>query len=439
MRRLALCIVLAGCPSSDEVPSDPPATRDAVATTSAPATTTGETMTAAEPAPSAPASDVAALAASSNALAADLYRGLRARKGNLALSPGSIGLALGMTYLGARDETAKEIRAALHLSLDAAALGRGYAALLGAWRQAASAEPQLELEIANRLFAHQALAIEAPFADLTQRAFGAPVERLDFAAQPEPSRVHINGWVSERTRNRIEDLLPPQSIVADTRLVLVNAVYFKGAWLSPFIESATEPRPFHAPDGEVQVPTMLRVGSYRYAETDDAQLLELPYAGDRIGMTIVLPKKRDGLASIEASLDGDTLKGWFAAGAFQRVSVALPRFKIEPGESVRLRELLEQLGIQRAFQRLDAQFTGISVPKTPEDNLYITEVFHQAFVEVNEKGTEAAAATAVPMARAGGAPPRDEPKQFKADHPFLFVIQDAQIDMTLFIGRVEKP
>jgi serpin B len=379
------------------------------------------------------------LATSNNALAADLWAGLGGEPGNLAMSPASISLALGMVLTGAREETAEQMRSVMHLSLAGRDLERAYATLIYAWLSAPKEHNGLELRLANRVFTDNKFDVEPPFVAAVEQGFGAPLEQLDFG-QYEACRAHINGWVEAQTRERIRDLLPPNSIDALTRMALVNALYFRAKWRHPFDKLWTEDASFHAPSGERQVAMMQTGGHYAYGETAELQLLTLPYEDRRFAMTIALPKQRDGLAAAEATLSAGTLDSWLAAMTSQRVSIKLPKCRIDPPSSLSLRAVLKGLGMQEAFERFEARFTGIAVPATPADNLYIGAVFHKCFVAIDEAGTEAAAATAV-MAPVGGAAPREaeKPKQFVADHPFLFVIHDVATGMVAFLGRVVDP
>jgi serpin B len=386
-----------------------------------------------------PASDIQALARSHNALGTDLW-GAIAQKGNLAISPASIGLALGMTSLGARGETAAQMNKTMHVTLEPAAYQKANASVLRAWLTSGTGE--LELRVANRIFVEKTLKVEEPFLKATRDGFGAPAEPLDFAKSAQPSRKHINDWVAKQTKDKIEDLLPPDGVSADTRMVLTNALYFKGQWSSPFNENATSPKPFYA-DGarKITVPTMARLGRYPYRRAGDVEVVDLGYAGGRFAMSVVLPLKRDGLAAVEKTLSAATIARWTLRDTpAAEVRVELPKFKIEaPDPAISLGAALQKLGMTLAFDRQKADFTGIHQFQTPADRLLISQVFHKAFVEVNEKGTEAAAATAVSMARAGAAPSADEPKAFIVDHPFLFLLHDRDSGVVLFLGRVTEP
>jgi serpin B len=268
--------------------------------------------------------------------------------------------------------------------------------------------------------------------------FGASLEALDFRTAPDAARATINAWVEAHTQRRIRDLLPGGAITPDTRLALVNALYFLADWATPFERAATSSAPFHvSPATRKDVPTMRRMARYRVARGEGVRMLEMPYAGQEVAMLIVLPEERDGLSSVERALSGDTLAAWRGALQSQHVDLTLPRFQVDPPSALALGGPLVSLGMGVAFDRERADFTGIASPPDPDERLCIAEVFHKAFVKVDEKGTEAAAATAVLMMRGGAAPPPSMP--FRAEHPFLFVIVDQSTGLVLFVGRVVDP
>jgi serpin B len=379
--------------------------------------------------------EAAPLATASNAFGFDLWSRVRATPGNLVISPASISTALAMTWGGAKGPTSAEMKKALRLDLDPDAAMIGWGKLATALQDRSRS---LQLRIANRLFGEQSYQFEAAYLEKTRAAYGAPLEPLDFVKAPEPSRAHINKWVEDQTEQRIKDLLPPRSIVADTRLVLVNAIYFLADWQDQFEKQQTTQQPFTIAPGRTQ-PAMLmrRRGAYRMARADGVAVLELPYAGGDAAMLVVLPDRVDGLPAVEKALDAARLTAWTQALADQQVQVWLPRFVVDPPAAMELAKPLKALGMARAFDRARADFTAIANPPRPEDRLYVGAVFHKAFVKVDEKGTEAAAATAVVMPRATGmAPPVPE---FKADHPFLFFIVDKASGLVLFMGRVAEP
>jgi serpin B len=384
-----------------------------------------------------PAGELKALAAGNNAFAIDLYARARSRKGNLALSPFSISTALTMTWGGARGETAAQMKKVLHAdgtperAADAAGkLIAGYAA----------ADQKVTLRVANRLFGEKSYAFDPGYVERTRAAFGAPLEPLDFKGAAEAARQHINAWVAGETRNRITDLIPPDGVNAMTRLVLANAIYFLGDWMQPFAKEATAPAPFWTSKSDQKdVPTMRQSASLRFAAAGGAKVVELPYQGGDLAMTFVLPDARDGLDAVEAGLTHAVLDGWTGALAFKQVDVWIPRIEINPTEPLSLGSILAAMGMPLAFDEGKADFTGIANPASPADRLFISRAFHKAFVKVDEKGTEAAAASAVVMQPESAHFPAEPPMEFHADHPFLFFLRDLRSGMILFMGRVNDP
>ncbi len=436
---VALTLLACG-PGTPATPAKPaPAKTDSKATP--PATPTTPTMNdplpeISEPAaPQVPPADPqtgAAVATSINAFAIDLHHALAGRPGNLFVSPASIAIAFAMTHAGARGETEQEIAKVFHFGSDAAKTREGFAAALAGW---SAPQDNLELAVANRLFGEKTVKFEPAFVDLTRTVFGAPLEPTDFKNAAEPARVHINGWIAKQTHDRIKDLLPPAGVDASTRLVLVNAVYFKAGWRSPFTEGLTASADFHGASGKQTVKMMERTDHFGIKVVADAKLkvLEIPYTST-FSFVVVLPDANDGLAAVEKALTAETLAAWTSDLRDERVAVKLPRFKIEPGEGLRLSGILAQLGLRTAFGPT-ADFTGIA---PAADQIVLSEAFHKAFVAVDEKGTEAAAATAVVM-RAGAGMPTGEPLAFTADHPFLFMIRDTRSGAILFMGRLSDP
>jgi serpin B len=375
----------------------------------------------------------AAFAASTRGLAAALFRELPA-SGNLAVSPVSLSMALGMTYAGARGETASEMAAAMRFGDDPEGLHRAAHAQLARWEGVDG----LTVRAANRLYPKRALQLAPPFVALTRDAYLAAPEPLDFGAS-EAARQTINAWVSERTEARIEDLIPAGALTSDTSLVLVNALYFLGTWAQAFDEEATRPRPFfRSPEDPVDTPTMTRtLEDVAFAQVPGARLVALPYADPTFDMVLVVPEEVDGLSAVEARLD--ELAGWMEGMRPRReVRVFLPRFRLDPPASIALRDPLRALGMERAFRPGQADFTGIADPEDEAERLHVSEVFHQVFVEVDEQGTEAAGATAVVIVRTGGRP-EPPPPTVRADRPFLFVLRDRQTGAWLFLGRVADP
>jgi serpin B len=384
------------------------------------------------------AKDAALIAKSANAFGADLWGALRAtNKGNLSVSPASIITAFAMTLGGAKGDTSAEMKRALRLEGKTEELTAAAGQLVRAWNAGTGSTV---LRAANRLFGEKTFAFEQPYLDATQSVFGAPLEPVDFAKGAEPARQRMNGWVAQQTQDRIKDLIPPRGVDDQTRLALVNAMYFKGQWATPFEEARTQPAPFFTTKAVSKpVPMMQRQGMFRMAAKDGVKALELPYKDGEASMVVVLPDAVDGLEALERMLTAASLDAWMGAMTTERATVSLPKFEIDPQGSLALTGALQALGMKLAFERGKADFTGIANPKSPADRLYISAVFHKAFVKVDEKGTEAAAATAIVAARAGAAAPSGPPKEFKADHPFLFFLRDARSGMILFMGRVADP
>lgn len=385
---------------------------------------------------SAPVAD-SSVAGSSNALGFDLYAKIRGGNGNLAFSPASVMAALAMTYGGADGATRAEMAKVLRLDPGndgAAAVGKAFAGLT---KQEAEG---LVLRMANRLFGDAAQKFEPAFLQATAEAFAAPLETMDFRMAAEPARVAINEWVAKETERKIENLIPTGGVDADTRLVLVNAVYFLGKWQAAFEKQATRPASFHLADGATKsVPTMHASGQRLYGEADGVKLLELGYRDADFAMLFVLPHAKDGLGEVEAKLSPAVLDGWVGALSRTLTDVALPKFKIEPAAAVSLAKPLKELGMASAFDGARADFSRMAKPTGPGDRLSIGDVFHKAFVAVDEEGTEAAAATAVTMRATSAMLPVQDKKEFRADRPFLFFLRHKPSGLVLFMGRVVDP
>jgi serpin B len=318
--------------------------------------------------------DAAKLARSSNAFGFDLYQRLRREPGNLVISPASITTALAMTWGGAKGETAAQMRKVLHLK------GTADEVMATSGRLSRSLqEPSrpIVFRIANQLFGEKTYKLVPAFLEKTRAAFGAPLELLDFKAAPERSRVHINEWVEGRTEQRIKDLIPPDMVTRDTRLVLVNAIYFLGDWAQPFEPRATHPAPFHLTASETKnVPTMNRTAGFRIAQKDGVTALEIPYKGGELSMMLLVPDEIEGLAAVEGALDTKKLEALARAMKTEQVWVALPKFEVNPEGSLSFAEDLMAMGMPLAFDREKADFTGMANPPHPGDRLVITDVFH---------------------------------------------------------------
>ena len=291
-----------------------------------------------------------------------------------------------------------------------------------------------ELHIANRLWGQHGFDIRPKYTQLCEQHYGAALETLDFTASKQ-ARATINSWVAKQTRDSIRNLLPAGVIDHLTALILTNAIYFLGDWSNPFSEEETRTEPFHLLDDTTQsVPLMHQTASFAYAENDLAQALLLPNTGEKLAMLVLLPRATLGLPELESSLTGGELERWVRQAVRRRVQVYFPRFTLDA--SFDLGETLAEMGMPRAFDGDTADFGGICERRP----LWISRVVQRPFVEVDEKGTEAAAATAVVMSRtAAGADRPKRPPIFRADHPFVFAIIDRQTRGVLFLGRLVDP
>ncbi len=353
---------------------------------------------------------------------------------NLVYSPASVAIALAMTREGARAQTAAEMDAVLGAGAgaDARALLKSLGAPAG--KPAPGMPMAPELSIVNRLFGEQTTVFEQPFLDTLRDGYGAPIETVDFKQQHEAARAKINAWVERQTRSRIKDLHVKGTIIPDTRLVLVNAIYLKAQWAVPFEVSATRPAKFAVESaGDKQVPTMRTEARGSWGSHAGARVLDLPYAagagGPQLSMMLVVPETAK-LGEIEATYARGGLAPFRAAiRTHGKVQVALPKFKV--AADFDLGESLEGMGMPRAFSN-EAEFGGIS--KLPTK---ISKVIHKAWIQVDEKGTEAAAATAVVMMEITSVD-RSPVHSFPVDRSFLFFIHD-QNGTVLFGGRVIDP
>ena len=376
----------------------------------------------------APASDdVKQLAQDGNAFAFDLYARLAEQEGNLFFSPYSISTALGMTYAGARGDTETEMAETLHFTLPQERLHKANGALI-ADLDGTGKNRGYQLSIANRLWGRRGDEFLAPFLEVNRRDYGAEFQQLDFGADADAARNTINQWVEDQTNQKIKELLKPNVITGQTVLVLTNAIYFKGDWANRFKKSATHDRVFHVnAETEVEVPTMMQNEKFLNGHDELVQILEMPYEGNDVVMTILLPVERGGLAEVESQLSSAKLTEWLALMQESEIDVWLPKFKMT--SEFQLNGALSEMGMPSAFDSR-ADLSGL----TGSPGLYISAVVHKAFVDVNEEGTEAAAATAVVVAEAAALV-----DQFRADHPFLFLIRDKHTGGILFMGRVTDP
>lgn len=375
--------------------------------------------------------DMQTAADAGNQFAFDLYGKLaESEKGNLFYSPYSVHTALSITAPGARGDTRDQMVKVLHLPNDdqkaiaSGELGRYYG----------QPRKSFELSVANAVFGQKNFPWRPEFLKLQEENFGAGFREADFQTNPDTERVRINKWVESQTHDRVKDLLRPDHITVDTRMVLANAIYFKGTWATQFPPKKTRDVMFHLADGgRINVPMMYEDVKCRWGNLDGvsgAKILELPYSGGELSMVILLPNLPDGLPVIERKLSPEALSKWIEEmfPASKAVGVSLPKFRFD--RAYDLPQKLKSLGMVDAFVPFKADLSGMASSR----DLFISAVAHKAFIDVNEEGSEAAAATAVVSGEAFGFPPA-----FTAEHPFLFLIRDVKHGTILFMGRVMNP
>lgn len=359
-----------------------------------------------------------------------LYQQLRAGNGNLFFSPYSIATALSMTYAGARGKTAEQMTKALSISLPSGQLHPAFAALEKK-NEAAQSDGQIQIKIANALWPQSKYPFLKEYLTLIQANYSEQITPLDYA-DPEAARAVINAWVKEKTETKIQELIPPGLLGPLTRLVLTNAIYFKGSWTQSFDPENTERMLFHLGSGETVQASFMRQRTYfSYAELSGFQLLELPYGNGAFSMLALLPQPGQ-LPNLEEQLTFENLNTWLAQLKIYDVALSLPRFKFSTGFS--LNQTLMKMGMVNAFDPERADFSGMDGRM---NGLYISNVLHKTFIVVNEAGTEAAAATAAMMHF--GVMPDDPEIIFRADHPFLFMIREKTTGSIFFLGRVTAP
>jgi serpin B len=378
--------------------------------------------------------DVPELVSGNTAFALDVYGKLTTEPGNLFFSPHSISLALAMTWSGAHGTTETQMADVLHFNLsqdllhpafgwlDLTLNGRGQGAV------GSDGEP-FRLHVVNRLFGQVDYTFLPSFLDTLALYYGAGMHLLDFMADPEAGRLVINGWVADQTEDRIEDLIPQGAIDTLTRLVLVNAIYFNAAWKEVFDDELTQNGVFHRPNGiEISVPMMTQPTSMPSAQSADYKAVELAYDGDELSMVVIVPQGDFTTFEQEFASDSAVLDSLLEALGSSYATVTMPRFTID-GNTISLTEVLSELGMPDAFIPGTADFSAMDGTY----DLYISDVLHQAFVTVNEYGTEAAAATSVIMGETS------IPDHIDIDRPFIFLIRDIETGAILFIGRIVDP
>ncbi|HIE05427.1 MAG TPA: serpin family protein, partial [bacterium (Candidatus Stahlbacteria)] len=366
-----------------------------------------------------------------NSFALDLYSQLRKESGdeNIFFSPYSILVALTMTYEGARGKTAEEMQSVLHIPSDPDLRRSNFARIINGINRK---EKKFKLSTANALWTQKDYKFLKEYLTTVERYYGGRATNLDFVKETEKSRQKINRWVEDQTEKRIKDLIPRGVLTPLTRLVLTNAIYFKGTWVKQFDKKETSDEEFRTISRRtVKVPMMRLTGEgarFNYAEVDSVQILELAYDGEDLSMLILLPKE-DKFEDLEKLLTSERLSEWRSMLREQRVDVYIPRFKFDTKYS--LAKDLIAMGMPSAFGVPPADFSGMDGTR----NLFISEVIHQAFVDVNEEGTEAAAATGVVMVLSSV----KMTPVFRADRPFIFMIQQRKTGNILFLGMVGDP
>lgn len=375
--------------------------------------------------------DLQSLVRGNTAFALDVYQNVRLNEGNIFFSPYSISTAFAMTYAGARCETQKQMAGVFRFSLDPNLLHPAFSELQAHFQELQEHRP-FRLNIANALWIQKEYELLKAFVEMNQKYYRANLFNLDFHKDPEGSRLKINDWVEDKTKGKIRDLLPGGAIKTFTRLVLTNTIYFKAEWQNTFNAHYTKDQDFWITSEEkIKVQMMSQKDRFGYRENEAFQILEMPYIRRDLSMVVFLPQKKDGLPDLESNLTPKTLEEWTSNLNRQQVNVLFPKFTTT--QNLDLKKILKDLGMLDAFAE-NADFSGME----PKKELYITDALHKAFIDVDEVGTEAAAATAVSVGVTSSPPPKVVPV-FRADHPFFYLIKDNQTGSILFMGRLTKP
>lgn len=374
------------------------------------------------------------LAESNNKFALDLYARTKSEKGNFFLSPYSILSAFAMCHAGARGDTREQLARALHLAAPSERVGEDFAEFNRGLHKIQE-NGDITIGVANSLWVQQGYKFLPGYLSAVGKHHDAEISNVDFAGDSKGVRKKINEWTAAKTANRITGIVPPNGLSPDTKMALVNAIYFKGDWSQEFQHEATRDEPFWiTPERSVDWPLMWQKQSFLYAENTGTKLLVLPYKGEELSMVILLPTEKGGLEDLENRLSVEYLKNLLGAARTEETHVCLPKFTLDGG--FELNELMQALGAKDAFDQAAADFSGMDGSR----NLFISAALHKAWIKVDEKGTEAAAATAI-VGEAGAMPREDEnpPKVFRADHPFVFFIRENNSGAILFAGRVSDP
>ena len=382
--------------------------------------------------------ELADLVSGNSAFAFDLYRTLAARDGNLFYSPYSLSLTIAMTYAGARGETERQMADTLRILLPQDALHSAFNAL-DIEIASRGKSPRLEggeafrLNIANVVWGQEDHGFLEEFLNIVSESYGTGVRPVDFRGSPEESRVTINDWVAESTEGRITDLFPPEIINEMTRMVLTNAIYFNARWQHVFEDRRTRPEAFHLLDGSsIDVPMMNTTDEFGYAKGEGYQVVDLPYLGRELSMTLMLADK-GRFSEFEERLDAALVRRIIEGIKEHQVDLKMPRFEFE--SQFRLSETFKKMGMVNPFDPATAEFSGMDGRSCPGLCLFIRDIVHKAFVSVDEEGTEAAAATGIAVQQTSSKP---EPIVVTVDMPFIFLIRDRGTGAILFVGRVQE-
>lgn len=371
------------------------------------------------------------ISAALSAFSTSLYKALSKNVGdseNLFVSPFSVATVLSMAHVGAKGNTAAQLKSAMHLT---GIEDEKINAVIGSLCRSLKGDKNFTLESANQMYVANNYPLTDHFQSTMNNDFGAPAQNVNFAL--DETRLNINKWVQDFTHKKIKDLIPQGALNDLTRLALVNAVYFKGNWLQKFDAAKTQLEPFYLGSNDkstnanmMHIDAKLRSG---FLDDLDARVLELPYVGGKLSMFIILPNKVEGMAALEAALTEDTFQTMDHKMRSAKIHVALPKFKVEA--NVDIKTVLAEMGISDLFDKSAADLSGIS----GVDELYVSDVFHKAFVEVNEEGSEAAAATGMVVMSRMMIIPSDP---FICNHPFIYLIRDNSTKLTLFVGRMSQ-
>jgi serpin B len=373
------------------------------------------------------------LAQNNTVFAIDLYKKLCSKPGNIFISPYSASAALAMTCAGARGDTEKQMIETLRFSVEPKSIQPAFESLRSILDKL-KGKGGVSLNVANSLWPQKGYDIYPEYKDLLKTYYAASIISLDYKSQLGEAIKRINEWVEERTQGRIKDIITPDAINPNTKMVLTNAIYFKGYWEQGFDPDLTEKSNFFiSSDNSIETQMMKHTGMFKYADIESLQILEMPYAGNELSMIVALPKATYGIDQLEKELSSEKLSIWKAKMVSTKVLADFPKF--EMSSSFDLSDELVSMGMIDAFNSRNANFNGIAVGNN--DPLYLSSVIHKAFIEVNEQGTQASAATSI-MAPDGISFNDAQIPTFRADHPFIFIIQENQTGSVLFIGRVSE-